>query len=193
VVGVLYELATGLFGSAENPYPAFEIMDRGLLESALALPHQPYYETFEEKLAAMVRSIAANHALRDGNKRLALTVLHATLLANDHIYLWDDDAAESLVLRCAEGDADFRWIADFVRAWSVPIPEADRQRVPLDDPDALRAVIQGLQREPSGTTFGGATTQYFHNVPLAHAQGLLSEAEIAALLETARRVRATHE
>lgn len=86
VVGVLYELARGLYGSAEHPFPAFHVQSRALLESALALPHQPYYETFYDKLAAMVRSIAANHALEDGNKRLAVTVLHSTLLLNGHCY-----------------------------------------------------------------------------------------------------------
>lgn len=81
VVGVLYELASELFGSAVNPYPAFRIDDRGLLESAIALPHQDFYETFSDKLAAMVRSIAANHALQDGNKRLAVAVLHSTVVS----------------------------------------------------------------------------------------------------------------
>src|SRR3972149_3549266 len=59
IVGVLYELAAGLFGSVDNPFPAFQVSNRGLLESAIALPHQPYYADFAEKLAAMVRSIAA--------------------------------------------------------------------------------------------------------------------------------------
>lgn len=63
VVGTLYKIATCLFGSADNPYPAFRIRDRWLLESVITLLQHPYYEMFHDGLAAMVRSIAANHSL----------------------------------------------------------------------------------------------------------------------------------
>ena len=99
IAEVLYELAAGLFESEAESFPAFRVRDGGLIESASALPHQPYYETFAEKLAAMVRSIAANHALADGNKRLALTVLHSALIVNGYVYQWSDEEAEEIILR----------------------------------------------------------------------------------------------
>ena len=77
---MLNRLAVGLFGSPEEARPAFVVQSKAQLESALALTHQPYYRTFAEKLAALTRSIACNHGLADGNKRLAVTVLHSTLL-----------------------------------------------------------------------------------------------------------------
>lgn len=52
------------------------VRDLGLLESALARPlttlmGQDAYPTIEAKAAALLHSICLNHALVDGNKRLA--------------------------------------------------------------------------------------------------------------------------
>ena len=54
----------------------FRIRDLGLLESAVARPRtsvfgEDAYPTFPDKVAALMHSIARNHALIDGNKRLA--------------------------------------------------------------------------------------------------------------------------
>jgi prophage maintenance system killer protein len=155
VVGILHELATGLFGSAENPYPAFEVLDRNLIESAIGLPHQPYYETFPERLAAMVRSLAANHGLRDGNKRLALTVLHSTLLVNGYVYTWNDDEAEALVLRCAGGDSDFQWLAEFIEIWASP-DEAEGHDIAFEHSDALRGRIEELRASKAAELSDGS-------------------------------------
>ena len=115
---MLNRLAVGLFGSPEEARPAFVVQSKAQLESALALPHQPYYRTFAEKLAALTRSIACNHGLADGNKRLAVTVLHSTLLLNDYVWMWSDDDAEAVVLRLAKGDSDYTWLADFIGSFS---------------------------------------------------------------------------
>lgn len=116
-------MATALFGSAEEAFPSFQVENPGLLASALALPHQPYYETFADKLAALVRSITCNHVLVDGNKRLAVTVLHTTLLVNGYVWLWSDEDAANAMLRAARGDSDFRWLARLIRGFTQPIPE----------------------------------------------------------------------
>lgn len=112
-----------------------------MLESALALPHQPYYETFPDKLAALVRSIACNHALVDGNKRLAVTVLHTTLLVNGYLWLWSDEDAANAMLRAARGDSDFRWLARLISGFTNRIPDAAAaglESLPLGD--RIRAV-----------------------------------------------------
>ena len=54
----------------------FRIRDLGLLESAVARPRtsvfgEDAYPTFPDKVAALMHFIARNHALIDGNKRLA--------------------------------------------------------------------------------------------------------------------------
>ncbi len=116
----LARLASRLYGSPEQASPSFRIESRALLESALGLPHQPYYETFAEKLAALVRSIACNHALADGNKRLAMTVLHSTLVLNGYVWLWSSEDAAHAILRAASGDSDFRWLAEFIELFTAP-------------------------------------------------------------------------
>jgi death on curing protein len=62
--------------------PDVKVRDHGLLESALARPQaaafgQDAYLTLDEKAAALLHSLARNHALVDGNKRLALAGLIA--------------------------------------------------------------------------------------------------------------------
>jgi death on curing protein len=62
------------------------VRDAGLLDSALARPQttvfgEDAYPSFHEKAAALLHSVVRNHALIDGNKRLAflLTVVFARL------------------------------------------------------------------------------------------------------------------
>lgn len=145
VKGVLWELASALYDSPEEAFPSFAIESQSLLESALGLPHLPYYETFEDKLAAMVRSIAANHSLVDGNKRLALAVLHSTLLVNGYVWFWPDEAAEELVLRAASGETDFRWLARYVDAGIAGPAPSVRDLADSGSPDALADVIQLME------------------------------------------------
>jgi death-on-curing protein len=136
VSGILYELATTLFGSTEEAFPSFQIENLGLLQSALGLPHQPYYETFADKLAALVRSVACNHPLVDGNKRLAVTILHSTLLVNRYVWLWSDEDAANAMLRAAAGDSDFRWLARLIGGFASRIPTevvAGLDSIPLAD------------------------------------------------------------
>lgn len=184
VVGILYELASELFGSADHPYPAFHIDDIGLLESALALPHQPYYETFEEGLAAMTRSVAANHALRDGNKRLAVTILHSTLLVNRRVYIWSDDDAVAVAIRCASGDTDFHWLADFIGAWASPIGH-DEVFVSFDTPDGLHAAISAIREaHQQRLELADAGQATLHELISAHAGGTLNADGLAYVKQT---------
>lgn len=85
------------------------IRDVGLLESAVARPRasvfgEDAYPSLWEKAAALLHSLAANHALVDANKRTAWT---ATLLflelngvdtGQDH-----EEVAEAVVLDVARG------------------------------------------------------------------------------------------
>jgi death on curing protein len=85
------------------------IRDLGLLESALARPQTTVfgdeaYPTFHEKAAALLHSLVTNHALVDGNKRLAfaVTAVFARLngLETDSA---DEDAWFDLLLAVAGG------------------------------------------------------------------------------------------
>ncbi len=86
-----------------------EIRDVGLLESALARPRatafgEAAYPDLPTKAAALCHSIARNHALVDGNKRLALAGLVAFLGVNGFRLTLTNDEAYDLIYGIAAGD-----------------------------------------------------------------------------------------
>lgn len=87
------------------------VRDIGLLASAAARPQMSVfgddaYPTLVEQAAALMHSIARNHALVDGNKRLAWSAARIFLLINDADVTYEIDDAERLVLAVARGDLD---------------------------------------------------------------------------------------
>jgi death-on-curing protein len=92
------------------------VRDLGLLDSAVARARssafgQDAYPTLELKAGALMHSICSNHALVDGNKRLALLATATFLRANGHPFGLTNDQAFDLVMRVAEGTADVEDIA----------------------------------------------------------------------------------
>jgi len=93
-----------------------EVRDMGLLASAAGRPQatvfgEDAYPTLAEKAAALMHSIARNHALVDGNKRLAWSATRVFCLLNGHDIVFSVDEAEALVLAVARGEADVPDIA----------------------------------------------------------------------------------
>lgn len=87
------------------------IRDYGLLESALARPRasafgEDAYPALVAKAAALLHSLARNHALVDGNKRLALAATIAFLGINGHRLTLSNDEAYDLVIAVATGALD---------------------------------------------------------------------------------------
>ncbi|HEX2285463.1 MAG TPA: type II toxin-antitoxin system death-on-curing family toxin [Mycobacterium sp.] len=100
------------------------VADYGLLESALARPHATVfgddaYPDLHLKAAALFHSLARNHALVDGNKRLAWTACRTFLAINgEWIRAAEDDRFE-FVVRVATGTLpDLDKIAEQLRTWS---------------------------------------------------------------------------
>lgn len=88
-----------------------EVRDHGLLESALARPQasafgEDAYPTIHDKAAALQHSLARNHALVDGNKRLALAGTIAFLGMNGLRLTFTNDEAYDLVIAVATGELD---------------------------------------------------------------------------------------
>ena len=88
-----------------------KVRDYGLLESALARPQTTAfgtdaYDTVEAKAAASLHSLARNHALVDGNKRLALAAMIAFLGVNGRKLTCSNDQAYELVMSVAAGEMD---------------------------------------------------------------------------------------
>ncbi len=91
--------------------PDFRIRDLGLLESAVARPRtsvfgEDAYPTFADKVAALMHSIARNHALIDGNKRLAWSAARLFCLMNDLDIKMKQERAYELVVGLASGQIE---------------------------------------------------------------------------------------
>lgn len=77
------------------------------------------YGTVPLKAAALLHSLARNHALVDGNKRLSWLATVVFLDLNGFAPDLDDDAAFALVMDVAAGTAEVAEIAD--RLHAVPV------------------------------------------------------------------------
>lgn len=96
------------------------IRDEGLLYSALARPAASMhgvdaYRSIDEKAAALMSSLARNHALFDGNKRTALILTFTFVKLNGFEVTFTQDEAFDLVLNVAQGQLDLSEIADHFR------------------------------------------------------------------------------
>ena len=88
-----------------------QVRDAGLLESALARPRstafgEDAYPSIHQKAAALLHSLARNHALVDGNKRLALAGTIAFYGLNGFRLTLSNDEAYDLVIAVASGELD---------------------------------------------------------------------------------------
>ena len=114
----LLEIARGAVGGD------VAVEDYGLLESALARPGasvfgEDAYPDLHLKAAALLHSLARNHALVDGNKRLAWTACRTFLAINGQWISAPEDERFDFVIAVATGVLpDLDKIADQLRAWS---------------------------------------------------------------------------
>jgi death on curing protein len=112
-VGDLLEIAAGLIEHVV-------VRDAGLLAAAAARPQMTVfgddaYPTFEDKAAALLHSLVSNHALVDGNKRLAWSAARIFCLLNGRDLTYTVDEAEALMISAASGQLDVPQIS----AWIV--------------------------------------------------------------------------
>jgi len=85
-----------------------EVRDIGLLDAAVHRPRasvlgQDAYPALLDKAAALLHSLAANHQLVDGNKRLAWLATYVLCAKNGVELDPDDDDAFDLVVDVASG------------------------------------------------------------------------------------------
>ncbi|MGA7689095.1 MAG: type II toxin-antitoxin system death-on-curing family toxin [Jiangellales bacterium] len=100
-----------LFHIAGTVLPSVDVRDIGLLESALARPQasafgSDAYPDLHTKAAALLHSVASNHGLVDGNKRLALAATIALLGINGWRLTLTNDEAYDFVIAVASGELD---------------------------------------------------------------------------------------
>jgi death-on-curing protein len=88
-----------------------DVRDLGLLDAAVGRPQasafgEEAYRDIHEKAAALLQSIARNHALVDGNKRLALASVLAFYGMNSFRARMSNDEAYDLVMAVATGQLE---------------------------------------------------------------------------------------
>lgn len=89
----------------------FTVADYGLVESALARPQasvfgEDAYPTTHEKVAALLQSLATNHALADGNKRTAWAATRLFYGLNDYRIDATEDQRFDLIIDVATRTLD---------------------------------------------------------------------------------------
>lgn len=109
----LLEIAAGLIDEVA-------VRDAGLLAAAAGRRQvrvfgDDAYPTFEDKAAALLHSLVRNHALVDGNKRLAWAATRVFYLLNGRDLAYTVDEAEALMLTAAAGGLDVAEIATWLR------------------------------------------------------------------------------
>ena len=108
------------------------IRDLGLLESALARPQASAfgvdaYASLHEKAAALMESLARNHALIDGNKRLAWTATRLFLIMNGaDVAVPDSATGDAFVRGVAQGHVTVADIANVLRSWQGGVVTPER-------------------------------------------------------------------
>ena len=109
-----------LLDIARGVLPEVQVRDIGLLESACARPQitvfgdLAYPELFDQA-AALMHSLARNHPLVDGNKRLTWSGMKVFLLMNATPLRYTVDDAEEFVLQIARGELDVPDISRWLR------------------------------------------------------------------------------
>ena len=83
------------------------LRDRGLLEAAIYRPQNGYYEDLIHEAAALMESLANNHAFLDGNKRISFVLTDAFLRANGSFLAVDPLSAHRFITE-AIGKREFR-------------------------------------------------------------------------------------
>ena len=105
----------------------FHVRDIGLLASALARPAtsvigEDAYAAIELKAAALLESLIRNHALVDGNKRTAWTLMVVFLGLNGYRHDFDTDTAFDLVLAVANDaiplEESARTLKEHLTSWT---------------------------------------------------------------------------
>ena len=102
------------------------IRDLGLLESSLHRPRaivfgvETYPDLFE-KAAALLQSLARNHALVDGNKRIAWASTVLFLRINSWRVRVDTLENLEFMLSCARGENDLETITTWLVSHTEPV------------------------------------------------------------------------
>lgn len=105
------------------------IKDRGLIESAVALPRQTFggedlYPTIVEKAATLGFSLACNHGFEDGNKRIGHAAMETFLVLNGYELTANVDEQETTFWRLADHKVSRDEFTEWVRRSIALLPSS---------------------------------------------------------------------
>ncbi len=105
----LHRILLERFGGAPG------VRDLGLLQSALSRPQSGYYNSLSLQAAALMQSLAQNHAFVDGNKRVAFALTAIFLRMNGCRLKVEADNGESFIIKTLIGKkADLNEISNWL-------------------------------------------------------------------------------
>ncbi len=98
------------------------VRDKGAVEAAVFRPQTGYYNSIEEEAAALMESLANNHGILDGNKRIAFTAADVFLRRNGfYIEVEDLDGYAFIVGSMERHEFRFGQILDWIRRRIKPL------------------------------------------------------------------------
>jgi death-on-curing protein len=100
------------------------LRDRGLLEAAIFRPQNGYYDDLIHEAAALMESLANNHAFLDGNKRISLAATDTFLRVNSHYLELETIAAHKFITESiTKREFRVRQIREWLIARVQPVEE----------------------------------------------------------------------
>jgi len=98
------------------------LRDRGLLEAAIMRPQSGYYGSLIEEAAALMESLANNHAFFDGNKRISFLMTDALMRANGYFIDVEPSEAHKFITGSIEKrELRFDVIRDWLASCAKPL------------------------------------------------------------------------
>jgi death-on-curing protein len=100
------------------------LRDSGLLEAAIYRPQNGYHDDLTHEAAALMESMANNHAFLDGNKRISLAITDTFLRMNGY-YLEIEPVPAHQFITESIGKREFRvrQIRDWLTSHTRPLSE----------------------------------------------------------------------
>jgi death-on-curing protein len=100
------------------------LRDKGLLEAAIFRPQNGYYDDLIHEAAALMESLANNHAFLDGNKRISLAMTDTFLRVNGYYLELEALAAHKFITESiTKREFRVRQIREWLAAHVKPLGE----------------------------------------------------------------------
>jgi death-on-curing protein len=113
---VIHEYLIDEFGGASG------IRDISALESALARPQTGHYKNIYEESAALMESLAVNHAFIDGNKRISFFATDVFLRINNYYIDCESESAHKFFIGLFESDKfKFNYLLTWLKEHIKPL------------------------------------------------------------------------